>query len=497
MEKYIGIDLGSSALKISLMNQQTEIVYSAEWIYDYLRPQKGWSEIDPDCWFNLMIKGLKKLLEVNGISEISGIGITGQMHTIAFLDRNGQSIRPAIMWNDTRTKDLIPNIKKELITDNDAKHIAKIVSTGSPLANLLWLRENEKANYQKLVKFLTAKDYLVYRLTGKFSTDYCDASASSLYDLNRLEWSRFIKKRWGFTNSLYPQINESSKVVGTLTEQIKRMLGISQEIAVVAGTGDNVASVIASGCIAEQTPLISLGTSGVVVLPSRNRELKETGKNILVSIKNQKPFIITQGVVQSGASCNTWWMEKILNSDEFEDEQNLIEQEKLGSNDVLFIPHLSGEKTLYGNPDLRGAFSGINLETDRTDLYQAVLEGVGYGLKMVLKEMCSQDFPKVIKITGGGTKSNLWLYIIANILNVRLEKTGNSAGAVRGAALLALLGCDHTQSLSSISQKVDNTAQSIQPINEISKKYDRHFFNYRQLASLINMFNGGAKNESV
>lgn len=477
--KYIGLDIGTTAIKISVVDVNLNPIYEKQYYYKYLSPQKDWTEINPDTWVEIVLKGFKELFQYLPVSEIKGIGITGQMHTTVFVDKHGCSVRPAIMWNDNRTKEQIPKIKAKLLKVKETAHIAKIVSTGSPLANLLWVKNEEPEQFEKIDKIMIAKDYVILKLTGNYSTDFCDASTSSLYDLNRNTWSIDVQNIFGFNASLFPVINVSSKVVGYLQTDIRKDLEINHKIPVVAGTGDNVASAIAAGSIENNQPLISLGTSGVLVIPNQCHQLKTVGKNVVAKVQKDDNTIITQGTVQAGAKTNSWWMETIIKTNDYLTEQKKIPDDLLGNNEVIFLPHLNGEKTLYGTPDLRGSFVGLSLETSRSEMYLAVLEGVAFGIRQLFDKMKNNELPEYFTIVGGGAKSELWSQLFADILNTPIKRVFTAQEAVHGAAILAILGVN--------GQYIPpaNAGELIQPDKQRAKSYEKYYYRYVKLVKLM------------
>ena len=472
---YVGLDIGTTAVKVAAMTCQLETVYEAQYAYDYLTPHKGWTEIDPNIWVEIVLKGLTELFQQVSAETVAGIGITGQMHTTVFVDQAGNSIRPAIMWNDHRTKEQIPAIKQQLLTNAKAAHIAKIVSTGSPLASLLWLKEKEPENYQQLSKFLIAKDYVKLKLTGTYSTDYCDASTSSLYNLNQDAWSEEVQELFELDAGVFPEILPAATVIGELTEEICKKLGIESTIPMIAGTGDNVASALVSGSFEHDQPLVSLGTSGVVVIPNKDHQLKKTGKNVVAKLTPEDQSIITQGTVQAGAKVNSWWLEQILHTGDYPGEQKKIPREMLGENDVLFFPHMNGEKTLFANPELRGAFVGLSLETTREEMYLSVLEGLAFGIRQLFVSMKNEEQPDYFTIVGGGAKSELWIEIFANVLGYPIKRVMTSQEAVHGAAILAIMGVEGS------FEFPESDYQIVQPDPTLIKKYTTRYKKYLKL----------------
>lgn len=476
---YIGLDIGTTSIKVAAVTNQLETIFEKQYVYDYLIPKKGWTEIEPDTWVKITINGLQELFQQIPAETVKGIGITGQMHTTVFVDKHGFSVRPAIMWNDNRTKESLPIIKQRLKSNEKSAHIAKIVSTGSPLTSLLWVREHEPETFGKINQFLIAKDYVKLKLTGVASTDYCDASTSSLYDLNSDDWSEEVQTLFRLDKQLFPAIRPASAVVGGLTEEICHQLNITKPIPVVSGTGDNVASALVSGSFESMQPLVSLGTSGVLVIPNSQHQLKSKGKNVVAKITEADDSIITQGTVQAGAKINSWWLEDILQTDNYAEEQEKISLTLLGENEVFFSPHMNGEKTLFAEPDLKGAFIGLGLDTGRAEMYLAVLEGLAFGIRQLFDAMKNEQQPAYFTIVGGGAKSEIWIKIFANVLGYPIRRVLTSQEAVHGAAILAII---------SVEGKITfpiNAAQLIQPDPELIVKYNQRYKKYLKLTELL------------
>lgn len=438
MGYYIGIDIGTSAVKLIAIDNAGICVSSCEREYRYLEPYPGWKEISPKVWVEAVTSGLKELLSSIDRQAVKVIGMTGQMHTTVFLDREGQSIRPAIMWNDMRTKEYIPGLKA-CLAQEDTVQIKKIISTGSPAVNLLWLRDHETENFKKLSKFLIGPDYLVHYFTGQYSTDYCEASTSSLYDPKQRSWSKTMRELIGLHESVYPPIKGSQEIVGKLLPQLQEEFGLSADVKIIAGTGDNPAAAVATGSLQYNYPVLSIGTSGVLVL-SRDIAATDTkGKWILFSLDGKHFHNMYQGVVQSAGGSFAWYVKNILQIDDFDTITQKIDLEKSVKNNLLFYPHLTGDKTIYADPYLRGAFLGLDTNTTREDLAAAVLEGICFAVKQLIQTMnLSPEELAKLKVTGGGANSNVWMQILADVLNMEIEQLDSNEGAAYGAALMAL-----------------------------------------------------------
>jgi xylulokinase len=437
MEYYIGIDIGTSGVKLTAINEAAMIVGSYEREYQYDEPEPGWKEIWPEVWVDAVRSGLNDLLSDLDRQAVKVIGFTGQMHTTVFIDENGQTIRPAIMWNDMRTKDYVPAIKR-LLNENDTTAIQKIISTGSPALNLLWLKKHEEDNFKKLHKFLIGPDYLVYYFSGQYSTDYCEASTSSLYDSENQTWSETMRKLIGLDQSVYPPIKGSQEIVGTLRAELQSEYGLSSEVKIIAGTGDNPASAVATGCLSQRYPVLSIGTSGILML-SRNKIARNMkGKRILFSLDGKQINNLVQGAVQSAGGSYGWYVKKILKVDDFDTMTETVDITKLGENQLLFYPHLTGDKTIYADPTVRGAFLGLDTNHTREDMAIAVMEGISFAIKQLAQAMqLSEEELHKLKVTGGGANSKVWMQILADVLNVEIAQLDSNEGASYGAALMA------------------------------------------------------------
>jgi len=427
----IGMDLGSSSLKLMLIDDYGNIVSQCSKEYFASSYKSGWSEIDPAIWYDKTIEGLKELLDGFDGNKVTSIGITGQMHTTVFLDENGESVRPAIMWNDTRTRDLVPELK-ELYLERSEYLNANIISTGSPAANLYWLKTSEPENYSRLHKFLIGYGYLVYRFTGKFVTDYSGASTSSLFDWENYTWSKTVGDILGLEDEIYPEILGSAVEAGKILPEISKEIGLNKNVRVIAGAGDNPASAISAGCFTSNNLLLSLGTSGVVIFPKSNINLDAKGKNIVFSEDGINFQFLTQGAVQSCGSGIDWWFRDILQTDyHYESDYKM-------NDTLIFYPHLTGDKTIENNPFLRGAFVGLGTDTTRKDMTQAVFEGISFAIRHLIEEMNINisDFSNLL-VTGGGANNPFWMQILADILDFNIVKPKKQISAVYGVCLLA------------------------------------------------------------
>jgi xylulokinase len=488
MNYYLGIDIGTSSAKMVVIDQKGDTIAQCSREYSFDQPKQGWKEIDPDVWYVEVMKGLKDMLALVDRKRIKGIGITGQMHTVIFMGKDGKSIRPAIMWNDNRTKECLAELKERIKRVGDQPFIEKIISTGSPAANLYWLKLNEPDNFKLLHKFLIGPDYLVYRFTGKMTTDYCEASTSSLYDIERRVWSKAVAELIGLSENVYPQIKGSSEQAGLILDEVAEELGLSKGLAIITGTGDNPATGVSSGCFSNTSPILSLGTSAVLMFRRSELDLDAKGKNILFSADGKLVHILTQGVIQSAGNSYSWISRRILGFEEFGEGTDEISLERLGENRILFYPHLAGEKTLYSDPSLKGAFIGLSLDTSRVDLLQSVMEGVCFGIRQLMDEMKLINV-EVLRVTGGGSNSYIWMQIMSDILNMKIETILGGSGASHGIAMLCAYANGEFSSLDEIGEKDIRVNKVYYPRAYNSALYNEQYGRYKKIYDALKSIN--------
>lgn len=487
MNCYIGIDIGTSAAKLLAIDEEGTVVCSCERVYQYSEPKPGWREIWPEVWLDAVRYGLNELFLTLDRSLVRAIGITGQMHTTVFLDENGQTIRPAIMWNDMRTKDDIPIIKK-MLNQDDTVGIMKIISTGSPAANLLWLKNNEKDNFNRLSQFLIGPDYLVYYFTGRYSTDYCEASTSSLYDADSQRWSESMRNIIGLSETVYPPVRGSEEIAGMLRSDLQSEFGLSSDVKVIVGTGDNTAAAVATGCLKYRYPILSIGTSGVLVLSRDEIVSSIKGKRILFSLDGKHINNLIQGVVQSAGGSYGWYVKKLLQIDNFDELMKTVDVTKLGKGELIFYPHLTGDKTIYADPTVRGAFLGLHSNHAREDLAVAVMEGICFAVKQLAQAMqLSGEELSQLKVTGGGANSMIWMQILADVLNTEIDQLDSGEGAVYGVAMMAR-DATYTSEVLKEMQEPAKIKNRIHPRAEqvefYSKKYNQYLRIYDALKTI-------------
>lgn len=475
---YIGIDLGTSSVKLLLMDGSGKVKNTVLREYPLYFPHHGWSEQEPEDWYRETIAGLKELLDGFDGKEAAGISFGGQMHGLVMLDDKDQVIRPAILWNDGRAKDENDYLNHEIGKETLSKYTANISFTGFTAPKILWVKKNEPENFARIKKIMLPKDYLAYRLTGVHCTDVSDASGMLLLDVEKRAWSKEMCDICGISEEMLPKLYESYECVGTLLPEISAQLGLGDHVKVAAGAGDNAAAAVSTGTVGAGSCNISLGTSGTVFIALQKFGVDKN--NALHSFCDANGAYHLMGCMLSAASCNKWWMEEILDSQDYGREQEKIV--KLGENHVYYLPYLMGERSPYNDPDARAAFIGMTMDTTRADMTQAVLEGVAFALRDCLEAAKSLGIQiERAKICGGGAKSLLWRRIIANVLNIKLDILDAEEGPSLGAAMLAAAACGEYASVEEAAAMIVKTTGTIEPEIGLVEKYEARYQQYKNI----------------
>ena len=475
---YIGVDLGTSAVKLLLMDENGNIQKIVSKEYPLYFPKPGWSEQHPEDWYVQSMEGIKELTAECDKSQVAGISFGGQMHGLVALDKDDQVIRPAILWNDGRTGNQTDYLNQNIGKDKLSEYTANIAFAGFTAPKILWMKENEPENYAKIAKIMLPKDYLAYRLSGSFCTDVSDASGMLLMDVKNRCWSKEMLEICGITEEQLPKLYESYEVAGTLKPDVANELGFSESVKVIAGAGDNAAAAVGTGTVGDGRCNISLGTSGTIFISSEKFGVDE--HNALHSFAHADGHYHLMGCMLSAASCNKWWSEEILGTKDYAAEQADIK--KLGENRVFYLPYLMGERSPHNDPNVRAMFIGMSMDTTRADMTQAVLEGVAFGLRDSLEVARSLGICiDRTKICGGGAKSPLWRKIIANVMNLRVDVIESEEGPALGGAMLAAVGCGEYPDVETIAKKIVKIVDTIEPEPELVAKYEERYQKFRTI----------------
>ncbi len=475
---YIGVDLGTSSVKLLLMEANGRVKKTVSREYPLYFPNPGWSEQKPEDWYEQTMEGMKELLADEEKSQIAGISFGGQMHGLVILDENDQVIRPALLWNDGRTWEETDYLNQVIGQDKLSEYTANIAFTGFTAPKVLWVKNKEPENFARIRKIMLPKDYLAYKLTGVFATDVSDASGMLLFDVKNRCWSKEMCEICGITTDMLAQIFESYEKIGVVKPEIAEELGLKDDVLVAAGAGDNAAAAVGTGTVGDGMCNLSLGTSGTIFISAKDFCVDRF--NALHAFAHADGHYHLMGCMLSAASCNKWWMEDILGTKEYAQEQKAIE--KLGENHVYFLPYLMGERSPHNNPKARGTFIGMTMDTSRTDMYQAVLEGVAFALRdsfEVAKSLGLQI--ERTRICGGGAKSPLWKKIIANVFNIKVEVIESEEGPGLGGAMLAAVANGEYATVEEAAAKIVKVVDTIEPTPELAEKYEARYQQFKQI----------------
>ena len=507
---FIGVDLGTSAVKLLLMDEDGKIHNVVSKEYPLYFPHPGWSEQNPDDWYEQTMRGLRELTAECDRNQIRGISFGGQMHGLVALDEEDRVLRPAILWNDGRTGKQTDYLNQVIGKEKLSACTANIAFAGFTAPKILWMRENEPDLFGRIRKIMLPKDYLAYRLSGAFCTDYSDASGTLLLDVEHKCWSDEMVRICGINQEMLPELHESWEPVGSLKPEIAAELNLPADVQVIAGAGDNAAAAVGTATVGDGACNLSLGTSGTLFISSRTFGVDEN--NALHSFAHADGNYHLMGCMLSAASCNKWWMEEILETTDYEEEQEKImfrgtgadrggagdgtadapvdaaggtvdgQSSCLGENRVFYLPYLMGERSPHNDPDARAAFIGMSMDTTRADMTLAVLEGVAFGLRDSLEVARSIGIsPRRTKICGGGAKSPLWRKIIANVMNMKVDLIESEEGPGYGAAILAAVGCGVFDSVEKAAKTLVKVTGTEEPDPELVEKYEERYQKFRRL----------------
>jgi xylulokinase len=489
---FLGIDLGTSAVKCILVDDKGTVTGSHSVEYPLLQPHPGWAEQNPEDWWQGSIKGIQGLLAKTGVSgdEVVGIGFSGQMHGSVFLDEAQQVIRPALLWCDQRTAEQCAEIEQAVGREELGRLTGNMALTGFTAPKLLWLRQHEPEHYARVRHLLLPKDYVRLRLTGAFGMDVADASGTLLLDVAHRRWSQTVADRLSIPMEWLPPLFESGEVAGQLQPEAARLTGLAAGTPIVAGGGDQACGAVGVGVVRQGIASVALGTSGVVFVHDDAYQVDEAYR--LHSFCHGVPGKWHRmGVMLAAGGSFQWWRNHFAHEeleqaqqegkDVYEVLTSLAETAPLGSEGLLFLPYLTGERTPHPDPMARGGFIGLNLRHGKAHLTRSVLEGITFGLRDSL-ELIKQSGISVneLRVNGGGARSPFWRQMIADIFGIPVVTVNSTDGPAYGAALMAASGVllrDITELCEEWIQVVSRT----EPNPENAHKYEAYYQIYRTL----------------
>ncbi|MBD1379386.1 xylulokinase [Metabacillus arenae] len=484
MQYLIGIDLGTSSIKAILMDVEGDVIAQAQESYLIQVPTIGYAEQSPNVWWNAAVNVLRTLLEEENVdpSLIGGIGLSGQMHGLVMVDYKGEVIRPAIIWSDQRSKSQIEKINQLIYEENAIDKMLNSVSTGFAISSLLWIKENEPESYEKTNKILLPKDYIRYRLTGELATEATDASSTLAFDVAERKWATFLIKKLGIKEELFPPCYEPCEIAGEITTCAAKETGLKKGTPVVFGGGDQFMQAVGNGIIFPGIVSSNIGTGGQIAVmvdkPAYDSQLRT---NTFCHIK-PNTWNIQGSSLNSGLSLN-WLKSNILRENDFRALTKMAEKIAPGSEGLIFLPYLTGERTPHLDPNAKGIFFGLTLKHRDDHFVRAVIEGVTYSLRdsLDLIEGLGIQTNRVIA-SGGGGKSKLWLQIQADIFNkpVYTSKTGEEACV--GAAIIAGVGVGVYHSIDEACRKlISYNEMVIEPLQDNVKMYSHYYELFKEL----------------
>jgi len=492
MSFVIGIDVGTSGVKGLLVGEDGKVAGEALVEYGMEAPRPGWAEQDPDKWWEASVEAVKKLMSGSaaGPDDVAGIGLTGQMHSSVFLDDKDKVIRPALLWCDQRTSQEVKYITDTIGFERLVELTANRALTGFTAPKVLWLRNNESENYKRMKSLLLAKDYVRFRLTGEKKTEVSDASGTLLFDVKERKWSEGVLDALDIDPSILPASCESTEVTGGLTSEAAGMCGLKEGTPVVGGGGDQAAGAVGNGVVEEGPVLVTLGTSGVVFASADRPVIDPEAR--LHSFCHASPGLWhTMGVMLSAGGSMQWLRNTLRQAGAdsgYKALDGLADSAPPGSDGLLFLPYLTGERTPHFDPEARGVFSGLSFKSGAGHLARSVMEGVAFAIKDSVRLMEEAGTAlDVVYLSGGGAKSELWSKIVASVLGMPIKRLSVDEGPAFGAAVLALVGTGHFGTTLEAARSTLSIKDEIDPVEDWSEVY---FEAYDRFGNLYDALRG-------
>ena len=483
MGYVLGIDLGTSSLKGLLMNKSGEVVAFAGYDYPLLHPNKGYSEQNPEEWVKACENVFKALSEKVGDFkvELEGIAISGQMHGLVTLDEEENVVRPAILWNDTRTTkqctEIMEGFGDRLITITKNKALE-----GFTLPKILWMQEEERELWAKVAHIMLPKDYLIFRLTGEFATDYSDAAGTLLLDVAAKKWSDEILAKYNIDEKILPKLYNSTDCVGKIKAEYQKGFGFEKEVKVMGGGADNACAAVGSGIVSNGIGMVSIGTSGVFLSYEDEAHSKYSGRLHLFNHGIPDAYYSMGVTLAAGHSLN-WFKETFAPKESFEELLSDIDKIPAGSDGLLFAPYIVGERTPYADSKVRGSFTRIDTTHTRAHFARAVLEGITFSLRdsmELMSELTAKKFDKILSV-GGGSKNKDWLQMQADIFDTEIITLTTEQGPGLGAAMMAAVGTGWFKDLKECAKTFVHYKSGISPVKENVLKYNEAYESYKKV----------------
>jgi xylulokinase len=484
MAYLLGIDVSTTGVKALLLDERGAVVGSANTEQPMYTPHPLWSEQDPADWWNGAVRSVRQVLQETGVAgeAVQGIGLTGQMHGLTLLDEAGAILRPAILWNDQRTGAQCDAIRARIgrgrlieITGNDAL-------TGFTAPKILWVQENEPHVFTRIHHILLPKDYVRYRMTGAFAIDRADAAGTILLDIKTRDWSQELLSALNIRREWLPATYEGPEITGRVTREAALLMGLQEGTPVIAGGGDQAAQAVGVGAVQPGIIALTLGTSGVVFATTGQPFIEPEGRlhAFCHSVPGRWHLM---GVMLSAAGSLRWFRDTAAPGVSYDSLLAPAANIPVGSEGLLFLPYLTGERTPHPDPLARGAFVGLTIRHELPHMARAVLEGVAYGLRDSFRLIQSAGLEQIhqVRVSGGGARSPLWRQILADVFQAELVTVNTTEGAAYGAALLAGVGTGIWPDVDSACSATVQETGSTLPDAQRAAMYERGYAVYRKL----------------
>ncbi|MBE3127898.1 MAG: xylulokinase [Candidatus Atribacteria bacterium] len=477
--------MGTSGVKALLISPEGKIISSKTESYPLATPHSGWAEQSPRDWWEATVKVIKETLSHNPIDskQIKGISLSGQMHSSVFLDEKMEVIRPAILWSDTRTSEQC----KEIYAiagglDQLIHYVSNPALEGFTAPKILWLKENEPENYKKVKYILLPKDYIRYKLTNERFTEVSDAAGTLLFDVIKKRWSTGLLEKLEINQDLLPPVLNSFDLAGRITKNIAEQTGLKFGTQVVAGGADNACGAVGSGITEEGRVMVSIGSSGVVLAQINHPQADQEGRIHLFNHVCPDSWYM-MGVTLSAGMAYEWLEKKLFNHRlSYTKLDQLAEEIEPGSEGLIFLPYLYGERTPHNDANARGVYFGISGKHDQRHFIRSVLEGVTFALKDSLELIKNKGVKiKEIRATGGGAKSRIWQQILADILGEEINLLNAEEGPAFGAALIAGVGIGVYSSFAEAVNRIIKVKKTIVPRIQNNEIYNQYYQLYKKL----------------
>ncbi|WP_226670771.1 xylulokinase [Metabacillus litoralis] len=480
MSYFLGIDLGTSSVKTCLIDQKGKVLSSFSEPYQISTPNANWAEQDPDVWWIATKKTIQGCLAHARTSiEVTGIGLSGQMHGLVMVDKSGEVIRPAIIWCDQRSQDQI-NFLYETLPQDIGLETLNAISPGFLLPSLIWVKQHEPIHYERIDKVMLPKDFIRYRLTNEIGTDTTDGCGTLIFNPSERSWAKGIIRALDLDMSIFPVCREPYEIAGYVTSRAAKETGLKIKTPVVFGGGDQPMQAVGNGIISPGTVSCTIGTGGQLFSPISKPKYDENFRtNTFCHVRN---WYLLGANLSAGLSLK-WLMENVINEPDFTRLNDEVSKIPPGSEKVLYLPYLNGDRTPNMDPKAKAIFFGLQLKHNRYHLARAVMEGVAFSLRDSLEIFHTLQVPMSKIIASGGIlRSELWLQILADVFQRNIYRNITKEPACLGAAIMAAVGTKKANSLEeAVNEMVKMDNKSIEPQNENSPIYEEQYMVYRHL----------------